>query len=614
MRIRKYLNGFYSRYIVLSIALLCATSLFFSAIICSVFRKLEEEKYIKTYDLALDSLNRTFQEINDNFSNMLSPIFDNYYPNSQYLYRELCNFLEDTEYQLSYEVSTSLMNIFSDICSENQHCIGLLLYSCESDTLYQYSPEIHTLSQISLNSSEKLNSSQFSNQIFCYQDLCKITDSPLVIQSPSYGIEGNIFYYTNDRLRVPGKIILLFSSNSLSSFASSYTLDPNAVFTLVDAKGSVIYSSSSEYKSIVLGNYTFPDTTLKNVRYNASKISIGSSSYYNAAIYNGRYEYLVQYLLPQDVIPSGITPYLFFILSVIICIIAVVLYLITFLSSARKVRSIQHGMNQIGENNLTYRLDLPKNEDEFYQIMSGFNHMCDELQKNVEQSYIHKIRQKESELYALQTSINPHFLYNTLELIRITFMQDKKANANQMILLLSRIYRSQLGNDTYITLYDALSQCEYLIMLYQYRFENFDYNLEIPSEFHKYVLPRNALQPLIENFFVHGIDTDRDDNFLEVSARWIERNGNKTICLTIFNTGTPPDSDTLASIRKRLGESVLDNHSAKGFALSNVNDSIRLSFGPVYGIEMEVPADGDGLYVHLIFPPRKLEDMSVSVF
>lgn len=69
--------------------------------------------------------------------------------------------------------------------------------------------------------------------------------------------------------------------------------------------------------------------------------------------------------------------------------------------------------------------------------------MCDALQENVEKSYIYELQQKKSDLYALQTSINPHFLYNTLEIIRVQLTQGKNADASQMILLLSKIYRSQ---------------------------------------------------------------------------------------------------------------------------------------------------------------------------
>lgn len=610
MRLHRLMNSFYSRYIVAGIALLCITSLAFSAVICSVFQRLEAEKYIKTYDLALESLNRSFQEKYETFSDMLSPLFSDRYADS--FYRELCDFLESGEYRMTYHVSTALMDIFSDICSDGSGCVGLLLYSGNTGSLYQYSPQLHALTQIPVENGALLQPRDFSNKVFCYQELCSLTSS-FTAQSPIFGIKGNIFYYADGRLEVPGNIVLLYSADSLSSFSSSYSLDPGALFSITSPDGLVLYSSSGEYFSPPpLSAYDLPEATLQNVWFRAAKSVTGGRAYYCSAIYSGRFEYLVQYTLPADLIPESLQQHLFFILALIICLISVCLYLVTFLSSARKVRCIRYGMDQIGENNLSYRLALPKTEDEFFQIMSGFNRMCEELQRNVEQSYIHRLRQKESELYALQTSINPHFLYNTLEMIRITFMQDRKADANQMILLLSRIYRNQLGKDTYITIYDELNQCEYLILLYQYRFENFDYDLEIAPEFHGYALPKNALQPLIENFFVHGIDSERDDNYLEVSAEWTERGGKRVICLTVFNTGHAPDAEALAAVRKRLEESALDNHSAKGFALSNVNDSLRLSFGAAYGLELEAASGGDGLYVRLVFPPRRPGDLSSS--
>lgn len=85
-----------------------------------------------------------------------------------------------------------------------------------------------------------------------------------------------------------------------------------------------------------------------------------------------------------------------------------------------------------------------------------------------------------------------------------------------MILLLSKIYRSQTNRSMYVSIGAELEACENFMVLYQYRFRNFEYEFDVPSGLLPYGLPKNTLQPLIENYFVHGIDPAREDNLFTI--------------------------------------------------------------------------------------------------
>ena len=111
--------------------------------------------------------------------------------------------------------------------------------------------------------------------------------------------------------------------------------------------------------------------------------------------------------------------------------------------------------------------------------------MCDDLQRNVEKAYLYEIAQRKAELYAMQTSINPHFLYNALEQIRVQILKSNSAAASHMLLLLSKMYRNQTRRNLYITIAEECSQSENLINFYMYRYGDFEYNLTstVPSRF-----------------------------------------------------------------------------------------------------------------------------------
>ena len=134
--------------------------------------------------------------------------------------------------------------------------------------------------------------------------------------------------------------------------------------------------------------------------------------------------------------------------------------------------------------------------------------MCDDLQRNVEKAYLYEIAQRKAELYAMQTSINPHFLYNALEQIRVQILKSNSAAASHMLLLLSKMYRNQTRRNLYITIAEECSQSENLINFYMYRYGDFEYEFNIHSSIKIYGIPKNTLQPLIENYFVHGFIPD----------------------------------------------------------------------------------------------------------
>ena len=125
-----------------------------------------------------------------------------------------------------------------------------------------------------------------------------------------------------------------------------------------------------------------------------------------------------------------------------------------------------HGTDRHQQSGLS--LPVPKNDDEFTQIIKSFNRMCDDLQRNVEKAYLYEIAQRKAELYAMQTSINPHFLYNALEQIRVQILKSNSAAASHMLLLLSKMYRNQTRRNLYITIAEECSQSENLINFYMY--------------------------------------------------------------------------------------------------------------------------------------------------
>ena len=594
------IQGFYSKLFLFCICSLCIFTMGLSIIIGNIARDYEQEKYLRDYDFALTELHQSFAGKCENFTSLLSPLYHNY-GMSETGYRVLSTFYKNGS--LSYTQNQLLSSALQNILALDPDLVGILMYSAVNNTWHLYDPMYQNWEPLDYTL-DYPDSLPFYTHILSDDTIRSITGGIPSITSPVFGLSGTIYEYSESSIHVLGRLVLLFNAAALDTYQTSYALEPDSYFLITGINDEVYYSSDRHAADVADLLPPTPEHTSRVIKNDASLKSWNGTWYYNAVIYNGRHEFFVQYLTPRSGGNTNYTQRLIFLLALFLCFLSAGLYLLSFSMSARRVRVIKKGMDQIGNNNLTYRIRLPdKGNDEFIQIMSGFNMMCDKLQHNVEQSYISEIKQRRAELKALQTSINPHFLYNTLEMIRAQINQGENRNAAQMVLLLSKIYRSQLGRSTYVSLDNEIEQCENLIVLYQYRFGNFEYNFDIPFDFLGYGLPKNTLQPLIENYFVHGLDSAREDNYLELSAKWIDSNGKKLICLSLSNDGLPISEEAMNELKEKLSQPAFESTQMRGFALSNINDSIRLTFGSEYGLYPEADVDGASFSIKLIFPP-----------
>lgn len=258
-------------------------------------------------------------------------------------------------------------------------------------------------------------------------------------------------------------MIALYSTEEFSNILTSSGLESTAEYTIADASFSVIYSSEGNYGSEDMENLLAQP--VRDTINNARLISAAGDDYYISSLYQNSYGYYTTYVLPAENIPPSAAQTLLLLFSLLLPLCCILLYSTVFRSSGRKVRNILNSMEIVGRNNLSYRMPIPKGNDEFTSITHSFNHMCDELQKNVENVYLFEISQRKSELYAMQTSINPHFLYNALEQIRVLALSGDGNKAAHMLLLLSKMYRYQTRRNLFISIAEECAQTENLINL-----------------------------------------------------------------------------------------------------------------------------------------------------
>ena len=220
------------------------------------------------------------------------------------------------------------------------------------------------------------------------------------------------------------------------------------------------------------------------------------------------------------------------------------------------------------------------------------------------------LQEKESELRALQAQINPHFLYNTLDIIVWMIENEQKTEAVKVVTALARFFRISLSRGkSLITVKDELEHVRNYLMIQQMRFKNkFTYTIESDDEVLELASLKLMLQPLVENAIYHGMEYMDGDGEIFVRA-WQEE---KELYLEVRDNGLGMTEEQVESLFTDTAH--VASKRGSGIGVRNVNERIKLYFGAEYGLSIESePDEGTAVKIHLPAVPyeKVLEEKKV---
>lgn len=267
----------------------------------------------------------------------------------------------------------------------------------------------------------------------------------------------------------------------------------------------------------------------------------------------------------------------------------------TFKRYSQQVSIVMQAMDQTAAGNLETRIDITNTEYELKELSIGINEMLDSINQFVEDIYKLEIKQQDAHMRALQAQINPHFLYNTLEYIRMYAISEGSEELADVVYAFSALLRNNTNQEKTITLKEELDFCEKYVYLYQMRYPNrVAYHFMIDPDLEKIEVPKFVIQPLVENYFKHGIDFTRFDNALSVK---VLQEG-KRVRIIIKDNGKGMTEKRLKQIEEKLSHPKVELHGS--IDLQNVNERLRASFGSSYYMSLENNETG-GLTVSITF-------------
>ncbi|RFE02648.1 Sensor histidine kinase YpdA [Streptococcus parauberis] len=191
-----------------------------------------------------------------------------------------------------------------------------------------------------------------------------------------------------------------------------------------------------------------------------------------------------------------------------------------FRNYIEQVSEITDTLDLVAAGDLSLKIDNSHMELELYNISQGINLMLDNINQSIEEIYALEVDQRDAHMSALQAQINPHFLYNTLEYVRMYALSCRQEELADVIYAFAALLRNNISKDKVTTLKEELDFCEKYIYLYQMRYpDSFAYHVTIDPSISAIQIPKFILQPLVENYFVHGIDYSRFDNALSIKVK-----------------------------------------------------------------------------------------------
>lgn len=398
-----------------------------------------------------------------------------------------------------------------------------------------------------------------------------------------------------------GVLLLDISYGSLQQLLDNISLGNSGYLYLINGAGELIYhprmqlidSGFSAENNLAAagyrdGNYReeyrgeIRDITVKSVGYTGWKI-IGVTPEKGFALNNLKTKLFVVFVLA----------FFLFILAVINAYISSKI--------TNPIQELEKSVNALEAGDLDTEV-YTGGSYEIRHLGRSIGHMAGQIKVLMDDIVAEHESKRKSEFDTLQSQINPHFLYNTLDIIVWMIENEQKAEAVKVVTALARFFRISLSKGkSIIPVRDELEHVRNYLMIQQMRFKNkFTYTIEAGPETMELASLKLMLQPLVENAIYHGMEFMDGDGKIEVKA---VREG-EDLWLTIRDNGLGMTEEQVRSLMSDKPH--VTSGRGSGIGVKNVNERIRLYFGEQYGLRIESePDEGTLIRIHLPAVPYK---------
>lgn len=502
----------------------------------------------------------------------------------------------------SAELNEYVSEIFTHTRSSNQNIYSILLLNNNdrqiSDNLHYNNDILKTLGNM-----YNFRSKEFIKPVF--SSIVRDNSDAFYYYSYISPIFSS-FDATGDYSKI-GNCIFLLDTRELEKLVNTTELTKNSLFLILDSDNRVIVSN----KGLKAGDYYEPVFWQEGI----------SSTAKDEIVYEGK-KSLVQYkridsvnwkvisVLPIAELTSDMKPIvsLGIWLGILMIVLMTIIGSMFMYNTTRPIMLIVRFLSHVGERNLKQRLKIPSTNEvgiiatHINQMLDNVETMTREVVENQTSLYEAELSKKQAKLSALQSQINPHFLYNTLNCLSSIGLAYDVSEVVSISSAMSRIFRYSIKGQEIVSIKDEMSCIKDYLLIMDIRYKGkFDIVIEMDESFLEMKSLKMILQPIVENAMYHGLEMKSGVGRLFICGH-ISEHGYMQI--DIEDNGVGMTDKQLSELRKGIRDdenAELSGTDKQSIGLGNINKRLKLQFGSPYGLDV-VSEKGKGTKVTVRLP------------
>jgi len=371
-----------------------------------------------------------------------------------------------------------------------------------------------------------------------------------------------------------GVIVAALAMDNIESLLNQSVINNEGYFILVDEDFKAIYSSSKNP-----GSSDFPEYADKLVD-NDGTLLLSIDSKQNIVMYNTfKNGWKLVSIVPEGTV-KGYTERIIaiaYFVAVLCILIAGYITKKTTNRVTKPIKDIVNIMEKVDMEKFVETVTEKSSIHEIRQLYNGYNTMLDKIDKLINDVYIKDIQEKQTQLNLLQSQINPHFLYNTMDIINCMAISRGANDISYVVLSLANVFRYGLNKGKhFILLSEEMKQVASYIDIQKIMNPGLTAEYMIDETLTNLYVINLIIQPLVENAIIHGFRNMTDCCMIWISVR---RGSENSIVLSVKDNGNGTEADKMNDMLKDASK-----NKTYGFGVYNVNKRIKLFFGEGYGL------------------------------
>ncbi|WP_239696857.1 sensor histidine kinase [Paenibacillus oryzisoli] len=499
----------------------------------------------------------------------------------------------DDDYKRSFDIGTYVIELMEYMRSFNSYVNGIVIND-------NYGRRVH-----SNGNNDIFYSNQYEAFIRTYKynlDAVKKGQFTSLLKDEKTGSE--YFFYIAPIIEAIGGVqfsektgycSIMVNTEKLKELVENTELTPNSTLYILNSQNEVIVSNNANFRGILYEDILPVDrsrlTNGVKTTINNEEVIVQEKDLEQADGWR-----IVSIIPVQELTTDMHAIKNISIIAGIGIIVSMLILGYFFLNNlTRPVMGLIADMKKIGKRDVGFRVKV-RSTNEVGVLAYDINSMIDKMEEMTSnifhtqaRLYESELSKKQAEFSALQSQINPHFLYNTLNCISSIGLEYGSKEIALITSSMSKIFRYSIKKDELVMISEEIQCIQAYLKIISIRYENkFDMEIDVDDKIMGMKTPKMILQPIVENSVYHGLESMDAGGKLRVSGH-VDENGD--VCFHIWDSGKGIGKDELDKMKAKLNmafpERVENSFVGNSIGISNINNRIQLLFGEGYGVGIE---------------------------